>query len=177
MSWYGAEPSGGCIDNSSALTLMSVPTGTVAFKKQFIITSSTKYTNSEQWYSDATCSTITGYFNIAYSGVEFDNSVHTSLTAGSSPTKPTSAVKMKYTEEGYAMMGNTDGTLAYFTSLGLSLTSGTEKIVEETSPTTYYTIMNMGTQSGSDSSYLFVGSPSTSAYPSDWSSNDTVYWK
>ena len=60
MSWYGAEPSGGCIDNSSALTVMSVPTGTVAFKKQFIITSSTKYTNSEQWYSDATCSTITG---------------------------------------------------------------------------------------------------------------------
>ena len=38
MSWSGAEPSGGCIDNSTALTLMSVPTGTVAFKKQFIVT-------------------------------------------------------------------------------------------------------------------------------------------
>ena len=177
MSWYGAEPSGGCIDNSTALTLMGVPTGTVAFKKQFIITSSTKYTNSEQWYSDATCSTITGYFNIAYSGVEFDNSVHTSLTAGSSPTKPTSAVKMKYAEESYAMMGNTDGAIAKIALLGITVESGVEKIIEESDPTTYYTIMNTGTQSGSDSSYLFVGSSSTSAYPSDWSSNDTVYWK
>ena len=74
-------------------------------------------------------------------------------------------------------MGNTDGTLAYFTALGLTLESGVEKLVEETSPTTYYTLMNSGTQSGSDSAYLFVANESSSAYPSDWSSNDTVYWK
>ena len=101
MSWSGAEPSGGCIDNSTALTQMGVPTGTVAFKKQFIITSSTKFTSSLQWYSDSTCSTITGYFNKGYTGVTFDNSVATSLTAGSSPTKPTSAVKMNYSEDGF----------------------------------------------------------------------------
>ena len=177
MSWYGAEPSGGCIDNSTALTLMGVPTGTVAFKKQFIITSSTKFTSSLQWYSDSTCSTITGYFNLGYTGVTFDNSVATSLTAGSSPTKPTSAVKMNYASEGYGVMGNTDGTLAYFTALGLTVESGVEKLVEETSPTTYYTLMNSGTQSGSDSAYLFIANQSSSAYPSDWSSNDTVYWK
>ena len=177
MSWYGAEPSGGCIDNSSALTVMSVPTGTVAFKKQFIITSSTKFTNSLQWYSDATCSTITGYFNLGYTGVEFDSSVATSLTAGSSPTKPTTAVKVKYKSEGYGVMGNTDGTLAYFTAMGLTLESGVEKLIEESSPTTYYTLMNSGTQSGSDSAYLFFANASTSSYPSDWSSNDTVYWK
>ena len=177
MSWSGAEPSGGCIDNSTALTLMGVPTGTVAFKKQFIITSSTKFTSSLQWYSDSTCSTITGYFNLGYTGVTFDNSVATSLTAGSSPTKPTSAVKMTYAEEGYGLMGNTDGTLAYFTAMGLTLESGVETLVEETSPTTYYTLMNSGTQSGSDSAYLFIANPSNSSYPSDWSSNDTVYWK
>ena len=177
MSWSGAEPSGGCIDNSTALTLMGVPTGTVAFKKQFIITSSTKFTNSMQWYSDATCSTLTGYFNSGYNGVAFDSSVATSLTAGSSPTKPTSAVKMTYASEGYGLMGNTDGTLAYFTAMGLTLESGVEKLVEETSPTTYYTLMNSGTQSGSDSAYLFIANQSSSAYPSDWSSNDTVYWK
>ena len=38
MSWYGAEPSGGCIDNSTALASGAVATGTVAFKKQFIVT-------------------------------------------------------------------------------------------------------------------------------------------
>ena len=177
MSWNGAEPSGGCIDNSTALTLMGVPTGTVAFKKQFIITSSTKFTSSFQWYSDATCSTITGYFNLGYTGVEFDSSVAMSLTAGSSPTKPTSAVKMKYVLEGTGIMGNTDGTLAYFTALGLTLESGVEKIIEESSLTTYYTLMNSGTQSGSDSAYLFIANQSTSSYPSDWSINDTVYWK
>jgi len=177
MSWSGAEPSGGCIDNSTALTLMGVPTGTVAFKKQFIITSSTTFTNSMQWYSDATCSTITGCFNLGYTGVEFDSSVAMSLTAGSSPTKPTSAAKMKYASEGYGVMGNTDGTLAYFTAMGLTLESGVEKIVEESSPTTYYTLFNRGTQSGSDSEYLFVANQSSSSYPSDWSSNDTVYWK
>ena len=177
MSWSGAEPSGGCIDNSTALTQMGVPTGTVAFKKQFIITSSTKFTSSLQWYSDSTCSTITGYFNKGYTGVTFDNSIASSLTAGSSPTKPTQAVKMSYASEGYGVMGNTDGTLAYFTALGLTLESGVETLVEETSPTTYYTLMNSGTQSGSDSAYLFIANQSSSAYPSDWSSNDTVYWK
>ena len=176
MSWNGAEPSGGCIDNSTALTLMGVPTGTVAFKKQFIITSSTTFTNSMQWYSDATCSTLTGYFNSGYNGVEVPGSVATSLTAGSGPTKPTSAAHIKYTEEGYGLMGNTDGTLAYFANIGLTLTSGTEKIVEEESPTTCYSLFNHGTQSGSDSTYLFFGYCSTS-YPTDWHSTDTVYWK
>ena len=74
-------------------------------------------------------------------------------------------------------MGNTDGTLAYFTALGLTLESGVEKIIEESSLTTYYTLINSGTQSGSDSSYLFFGNQKSDAYPSDWSSNDTVYWK
>ena len=176
MSWSGAEPSGGCIDNSTALTLMGVPTGTVAFKKQFIITSSTTFTNSMQWYSDATCSTLTGYFNSSYNGVEVPGSVALSLTAGSGPTKPTSALKIKYTEEGYGLMGNTDGTLAYFANIGLTLTSGTEKLIDEESPTTCYSLINGGTQSGSDSTYLFFGYCSTS-YPEDWHSTDTVYWK
>ena len=84
---------------------------------------------------------------------------------------------MKYAEESNAMMGNTDGAIAKIAQLGITVESGVGKIIEESDPTTYYTIMNTATQSGSDSSYLFVGSPSTSAYPSDWSSNDTVYWK
>jgi len=176
MSWSGAEPSGGCIDNSSALTLMGVPTGTVAFKKQFIITSSTTFANSMQWYSDATCSTLTGYFNSGYNGVEVPGSVALSLTAGSGPTKPTSAAHIKYTEEGYGLMGNTDGTLAYFANIGLTLTSGTEKLIDEESPATCYSLFNGGTQSGSDSTYLFFGYCSTS-YPTDWHSTDTVYWK
>ena len=176
-SYWGQEPSGGCIDNSTALASAAVATGTVAFKKQFIVTSSTKFTISMQWYSDATCSTLIGYFNLGYSGVEFDSSVAMSLTAGSSPTKPTSAVKMKYVLEGTGIMGNTDGTLAYFTALGLTLESGVEKIIEESSITTYYTLINSGTQSGSDSAYLFIANQSTSSYPSDWSINDTVYWK
>ena len=41
MSWYGAEPSGRCIKNSTALTLMDVPKGTFAAKQQLTVTSIT----------------------------------------------------------------------------------------------------------------------------------------
>ena len=49
--------------------------------------------------------------------------------------------------------------------------------MEETSPSINYTLISTGTYSGSDSSYIYVGSGSTSAYPSDWSSSDSIYWK
>ena len=40
-SWQGVTPSGGCIDNSSALSSWSnsVPSGTVSIKHKFIVTS------------------------------------------------------------------------------------------------------------------------------------------
>ena len=67
MSYFGQEPSGGCIDNSTAIaafvSLLAVPSNTLAYKKQIIIASSTTYADSIQYYSDASCATIIGYMN------------------------------------------------------------------------------------------------------------------
>ena len=175
-SWQGDETTAGCINNSTAITQFQAPTGTSSLKYQFIITGSNKYTESLQWYSDTACSTITGYFNKGFTSVTIGDAV-SGLTAGSNPTKPTSAHKISVVEEGYGVMANTDGTLAYFTALGLTLTSGAELLVEETNPSTYYNIVTHGTVTGKEGSYLFVGSSSTSAYPSDWGSSSNVFWK
>ena len=63
VSWGGATPSGGCIDNSYAISAFSFPSETKGIKYQFIITSSSTFTLSISTYSDASCSTITSYFN------------------------------------------------------------------------------------------------------------------
>ncbi len=178
MSWVGNEPSGGCIDNSTALSQMNAPSDTGGLKMQFIVTANNKFTNSVQWYSDASCTTLTGYMNIGYTDAAVGDAV-TGLTAGSAPTKPTTAYKFTYKSEGIGVMAKTDATIAYFsTNLGTTLTSGSELVVEDTTPDTYYGLIVHGTVTGSDSSYLFVSNANTSAYPTDWpSSGNTTFWK
>ena len=178
MSWVGTEPSGGCIDSSTAISAISAPSDTRGFKLQFIVTANNKFTNSIQWYSDASCTTLTGYMNAGYTDAAVGDAV-TGLTAGSSPTKPTTAYKFTYKNEGIGLMAQTDATLAYYsTELGLTLTSGSELLVEDTSPDTYYGLIVHGTVTGSDSSYLYVSNANNSAYPTDWpSSSNSTFWK
>ena len=88
MSWYGQEPSGGCIDNSTAITsfktLSAVPNDTLGYKQQIIFTSSTTWAQSIQYYSDASCATLTGYMNVGYKNVSVGDSL-SGLSAGSNP--------------------------------------------------------------------------------------------
>ena len=65
-SWYGQEPSGGCIDNSTAISAYTLPSDTLGFKSEFIITGTSTFTHSQVTYSDAACSTMTSYFNKMY---------------------------------------------------------------------------------------------------------------
>ena len=118
-SYWGQEPSGGCIDNSTAVATFvsssSVPSDTLAFKKQVIITSSTTYTNSIQYYSDASCATITGYTSLLYKDFLVGDSL--SGLSGSSPTKPTTAKKVSYNAQSLALNCNTDTCTTFFNSL------------------------------------------------------------
>ena len=52
MSYNGQTPSGGCISNSAAITALSaaLPSGTLGFKLDIIITSSTTWSKSLQYY-------------------------------------------------------------------------------------------------------------------------------
>lgn len=183
MSWYGTEPSGGCIDNSSAVTQMSayMPSGTLGFKKQIIITSSTSFTSTMQYYSDASCATITGHFNMLYKDFAVGDSL-SGLTAGSSPTKPTTAKKVSYTEQSLAINCNTDGCTTFFNSTfgasnlaTLGYTQGTELVVS--ADDSEVNIWETGTMSGSSKAYLFTGSSAESTYPTDWSSGGNTMWQ
>ena len=176
-SWYGQEPSGGCIDNSSALTGYSatIASDTLSFKKMWIITGASTYTESLATYSDATCSTITSYFNKLYDNVTIGSGL-TGLTAGSSPAKPTTANKISYTSKSYSLMANTTASIAkHLSAYSATVTSGTEKVLVEPSPVTKYGLIATGTVSGS--TYLFANiSISTADNVTDWSSA-SIFWK
>ena len=184
LSYLQQEPSGGCISNSTAVavfvSLSAVPSDTLAFKKQIIITSSTTYTNLIQYYSDASCATITGYTNLLYKDFLVGDSL--SGLSGSSPTKPTTAKKVSYNAQSLALNCNTDTCTTFFNSLytasalsTLGYTQGTELLVTNTG--SEVNIWETGTLSGSSKAYLFTGTSAASTYPDNWTSNTSVYWQ
>ena len=179
-SWYGQEPSGGCVDNSSALSGHTyLASNTKSFKKVFIITGASTFTKSEVQYSDENCSTMTAYFNMLADNVTIGSAV-TGLTAGSSPAFPTSANKISYTYSKYTMFANTTVTVAsYLSRLGVTLTSGEEKEIDEPSPAIEYNLIAAGDTLCTISqtkTCLYTGDGSSADNKTDWGSSDT-YWK
>ena len=174
-SWYGQEPDGGCIDNSSAISAHSFPSETKGFKKELIITGTSTFTKSLVSYSDATCSTMTSYFNNMYENVTVGSEL-TGLTAGSSPSKPTTASKFSSVEDQYVLMANTTATVAYFLSqYEQTMTSGVEMVIDESSPVTQYGLAATETVSGN--LWLFIKrNISTADNVTDWSGGNS-YWQ
>ena len=104
------------------------------------------------------------------------------LTAGSSPTKPTTAKKVSYKEESFAINCNTDACTTYFNSTfgasnltTLGYTQGTELVVSTSD--LEVNIWETGTMSGSSKAYLYTGSSAESTYPTDWSSGGDTMWQ
>ena len=186
MSYHGQEPSGGCVDNSTAVatfvSLNVVPSDTLGWKQKIIITSSTTYTKSLQYYSDASCATLTGYMNSGYKTFLVGDSL-SGLTAGSSPPRPTTAKKVSYNGDFTALKSNTDTTTSFFNTLlgasalsTLGFTQGTElKLTNDGDAEV--NIWEIGTMSGSSKTYLYTGNSAASTYPSAWTSNDGVWWQ
>lgn len=184
LSFNGEEPSGGCISNSTAIAALSslLPSNTLAFKNQINITSSTTWAQSMQYYSDASCATLTGYFNSGYKNASVGDSL-SGLSAGSSPAKPTTAKKISYNSDFTALKSNTDTTTSHFNTLfgastlsTLGFTQGTELNVDDTDEAQELNIWETGTVSGSSKTYLFFGDAHSTNYPSDWTSAD-VWWQ
>ena len=174
-SWYGQEPSGGCIDNSSAITAHSYnPSDTLGFKRMFIITGASTFTESVASYSDANCSTLTSYFNKLYDNVTIGSGL-TGLTEGSNPAFPTTGTKISYTSKSYSLMANTTASIAkHLSAYSATVTSGVEMTVDESSPSTEYNLIATGTVSGS--TYLFLGQEISTDNKTDWGSAST-FWK
>ena len=179
MSYWGQEPSGGCIDNSTAVaafkSLSALPSDTLGFKKQIIITSSTTFTQSMQYYSDASCAKLTGYLNLLFDNLLVGDSL-SGLNAGSNPAKPTTAKKISYNHPSMKLKSNTATTTAWFLSTipGISMTTGNELVIPTSE--SIVNIAETGAMPGSSKTYLFIGSPQTSTYPTDWT-NASVYWQ
>ena len=177
MSAGGATPSGGCIDNSAYISAFNFPSETKGFKNQFIITSPTTFTKSLSTYSDTSCSTITSYFNTMSKSATIGAEV-TNLTAGSDPAKPTSADKISYIDEKYALKANTTAMVEHYANnFNITLTAGTELAVNESSPSTKYNIIATGTMTGSSKTWLFFDAGRSADNYTDWSSDLSVYWK
>ena len=179
-SWLGEEPSGGCVNNSSALSAHSyLASDTKSFKKMWIITGTSSFTDSEAQYSDTGCTTITSYFNKIADNVTIGSGL-TGLTAGSGPTKPTSANKISYQFTKYSLMANTTTTIASFASrFSITVTSGEEKKVDEENIQTEYNIIATEKPSWDDggNTYLFLATASGADNITDWTSNTETYWK
>ena len=174
-SWNGETPAGGCISNSSAISQFGFPSDTKSFKQEWIVTGTSTYTVSRISYSDATCSTMTSYFNTMYESLTVGSEV-TGLTAGSNPTLPTTASKISSVEDQYVFMANTTVSVAYFLSeYEQTVVSGTEKVVNESSPVTKYGLATTSTVSGN--LWLFIHSKiSTADNVTDWSGAG-VWWQ
>ena len=181
-SWTGQEPSGGCVDNSSELSAHSyLASDKKCFNKMWIVTGSSSFTDSEVQYSDTDCTTMTAYFNRMADNVTIGSAL-TGLTAGSNPAFPTTANKMSYVVTKYSLMANTSGTISNFsTRFGQTMTSGEEKQIDESSPSTEYTIFAVGDTTCSTSQAkkcLYTNDSSAADNLTDWvSGNKNTWWQ
>ena len=128
-SWYGASPSNGCIDNSSAISAFStmVPSASNSVKHALVITGDGYgFTDTWHFYSDTACAVETGFVSSSY-GPPLATSDN--ITIASPPEGyPSVATKVIY-ENGYkCFLAETDAVETKIESLfggNISLTKGT----------------------------------------------------
>ena len=176
MSWEGATPTAGCIDNGTAVSSMinqsAVPSDTQNFKYQHIITSSTSFTEIMTYYSDNdSCATVSGYHATSYTNF----TVGDNITMATAPSGyPTYGTKVSYKDTCFMAKGVTDTATAFINALGnvSGAVTGTE-LNKEGSGSTYYNIMALNdNHSNTTYDWFFLGPKSTSAYPDNYSSGD-----
>ena len=163
---YGVDNSTGCVDNSSFITGRG-PTGTQSLITQEVITSSTSFATKAVYYSDTACSSEIASVVQGYSDVSVGDNV-TGLTAGSY-SYPTSASKVTYKESCMELKGTTDVGTSYLNTLLSSsfVTTGETHTCQDSGDTKYAL---WAADNSSIMSRLYTEKSST-AYPTDWSSD------
>ena len=128
-SWYGASPSNGCIDNSSAISAFStmVPSASNSVKHALVITGDGYgFTDTWHFYSDTACAVETGFVSFSY-GPPLATSDN--ITIASPPEGyPSVATKVNYRNEYMCILAKTDAVETKIESLfggNISLTKGT----------------------------------------------------
>ncbi len=166
MGVGGVDNSTGCVDNSSLITGRG-PTGTQSLITQEVITSSTSFATKAVYYSDTACSSEIASVVQGYSDVSVGDN-ETGLIAGSY-SYPTSASKVTYKESCMELKGTTDVGTSYLNTLLSSsfVTTGETHTCQDSGDTKYalWAADNISTLSR-----LYTETSST-AYPTDWSSD------
>ena len=177
MSWQGATPTAGCIDNgtpvSSMISYNSIPSDSLNYKYQIIVTSSTSFTKLLTFYSDNnSCATVSGYWAKSYTNF----TVGDNITMATAPSPyPTYGTKVSYKTTCFMAKGVTDTATAWINALSYvsGAVTGTE-INKEGSGNTYYNIMALNdNHSGTTYDWFYMGPKSTSAYPDNYSDSDS----
>ena len=173
-SWQGVTPSGGCIDNSSALSSWSdsVPGGTGSFKHKFIVTSNSSHTIANYWYSDSNCSTSIGYSHKKYNSITVGDNT-TGLIANLS--RPSYGYKVDKTYAASTLKGITDNATTLLNSWFsgyCTVTKGVEYNVPA-GQTVFKAYWNTADSGSTD--WFWMSPKGTSGY-SDWSDNDNWYY-
>ena len=118
MSWEGATPTAGCIDNATPVSLMisynSIPSDSQNFKYQIIVTSSTSFTKLLTYYSDNnSCATVSGYHATSYTNVTVGDNVTTTDT----DPYPTYGTQVRYKDTCFMAKGVTDTATAHINAM------------------------------------------------------------
>ena len=128
-SWYGASPSNGCINNSSAISAFStmVPSASNSVKHALVITGDGYgFTDTWHFYSDTACAVETGFVSFSY-GPPLATSDN--ITIASPPDGyPSVATKVTYENNYKCFLAETDAVETKIESLfggNISLTKGT----------------------------------------------------
>ncbi len=127
-SWYGASPSNGCIDNSSAISAFStiVPSDSKSVKHALVITGDGYgFTDTWHFYSDTACAVETGFVSFSY-GPPLATSDN--ITISSPPSGyPSVATKVTYKNARICALAETATVETKIESLygDISLTKGT----------------------------------------------------
>ena len=134
-----------------------------------------------QYYSDASCATMTGHMNNLLKDFAVGDNI-SGLTAGSNPTKPTTANKVSYKEQSLAINCNTDACTTFINSnIGASALAtlgykqGTELVISNSD--SEVNIWETFIPINYTKTYLLTGSAAESTYPTDWSSSTGVWWQ
>ena len=177
LAWEGATPTAGCIDNGTAIsTLISagwLPSDSLNFKYQVIVTSSTSFTDIKTYYSDNnSCATVSGYHATSYTNF----TVGDNITMATAPDGyPTYGTKVSYKDTCFMAKGVTDTATAFINSMSTvsGAVTGTE-LNQSGSGYTYYNIMALyDNHSGTTYDWFYMGPKSTSAYPDNYSDRDS----
>ncbi len=176
LSWEGATPTAGCIDNGTVIALIigydAAPSDTINFKYQVIVTSSTSFTDIKTYYSDNnSCATVSGYHATSYTNF----TVGDNITIVDAPTPyPDYGTKVSYKATCFMAKGVTDTATAFINSMSTvsGAVAGTE-LNQSGSGSTYYNIMALNDNHSADTyDWFYLGPKLTTGYPDNYSVGD-----